>query len=63
MQRYSKNRVCPKCGGYATSKYDSPAANGLGHVSLKYALKPLIRRRCINCGYGWSEEPLDASSD
>lgn len=47
MQTYERNTTCQKCGSKTIgTSYD-------GHADR-------MKRRCGNCGYGWSELPLDA---
>jgi ribosomal protein S27AE len=43
---FEENRTCPKCGGVATAKWDGFA---------------FIERKCVRCGYGWDERPLDGT--
>ena len=41
--KYDKKRKCPKCGGEADTRY----------------VVDLLKRMCVECGYGWTELPLD----
>lgn len=52
MSTYQKEATCAKCGGNAITTR---------HVTFigLYGCD-MMERRCMNCGYHWYEEPLDA---
>lgn len=47
MNKYNPNRPCPKCGHTVTKDTFSEILS-------------TIERNCMNCGYTWSETPLDS---
>ena len=50
MEIYSKERKCKKCGSMGTAD--------LFRVPNSQSVEEVIRRKCLNCSFQWSEKPL-----
>ncbi len=57
MNRYAVNRACAKCGA---TNAKTELQDALHFYSEGKQSRPLMRRDCPRCGYGWYELPLDA---
>lgn len=62
MERYSHDRPCSKCGQHDIhNRYVKKGERidpAIGDPFAR-ASKPLIRRSCRNCGFKWSELPVN----
>ena len=62
MEIYSKKRKCKKCGSMGTADAFRLAGDSLDSPVyvpvIKIATEEMIRRKCLNCGFRWSEKPL-----
>lgn len=48
MKPYNERSPCEKCGShFVTTRFER---GPVGDV---------IRRKCVRCGYGWAEAPID----
>ena len=62
LEKYRKNRTCPKCGGIPNDKYTSRAdvaKQGFALSAIAEVIAETIKRKCVNCHYIWYEKPLD----
>ena len=53
--KYKINTVCTKCGNNSAESKHTPEKT----FADKFIIPPHIKRTCRNCGWVWSEEPLD----
>ena len=59
MKKYKSNTSCQKCGNNVTvDKYCKAITYPPAFVETEH-----ISRTCLNCGYEWSELPLDSEVD
>ena len=62
MERYNKKRKCSKCGSFGTTdtlRRPGQELDPVFYVSpIVLATEEVIRRKCLNCGFRWSEKPL-----
>ncbi|HUT15395.1 MAG TPA: hypothetical protein VMY98_04030 [Anaerolineae bacterium] len=66
MERYSKDRPCPKCGcgslsgtGIVRTQHEDVWVHEEGKSWVVGKMKEMMKRTCLNCGYNWYELPLD----
>lgn len=61
MNKYDKNRHCPKCSNVITKDrwdyYPTKRDYDKKGILKTYKTKPLIRRQCKNCQFEWYELP------
>ena len=58
---YKKDSTCKMCGQVgATTKYEEAARYTKRETGYPedYLVPAHMRRKCVNCGYQWSEAPL-----